>query len=88
MRDRILDRVKGTFNPEFLNRLDETIVYHPLSKEHVLKIIDLQLRDLHENLDKIGLTLSIAKKAKSLLVEKGFSAEYGLVQSICHHKQL
>jgi ATP-dependent Clp protease ATP-binding subunit ClpC len=78
MRDRILDRVKGTFNPEFLNRLDETIVYHPLSKEHVLKIIDLQLRDLHENLDKIGLTLSIAKKAKSLLVEKGFSAEYGV----------
>ncbi|MDP7566177.1 MAG: ATP-dependent Clp protease ATP-binding subunit [Candidatus Marinimicrobia bacterium] len=78
MRDRILDRVKGTFNPEFLNRLDETIVYHPLSKEHVLKIIDLQLRDLHENLDKIGLTLSVAKKAKSLLVEKGFSAEYGV----------
>jgi ATP-dependent Clp protease ATP-binding subunit ClpC len=78
MRDRILDRVKGTFNPEFLNRLDETIVYHPLSKEHVLKIIDLQLMDLHENLDKIGLTLSVAKKAKSLLVEKGFSAEYGV----------
>jgi len=78
MRDRILDQVRGTFNPEFLNRLDETIVYHPLSKENVLKIIDLQLLDLHENLDKIGFTLSVTKKAKSLIVEKGFSAEYGV----------
>ncbi|MBC8345383.1 MAG: ATP-dependent Clp protease ATP-binding subunit [Candidatus Marinimicrobia bacterium] len=78
MRDSILDRVKGTFSPEFLNRLDETIVYHPLSKDHVLNIIDLQLMDLHKNLDKMGLTLSVTKKAKSLIVEKGFSTEYGV----------
>ena len=78
MRDRILDLMKGTFNPEFLNRLDETIVYHPLPKKHVLKIIDLQLMGLHENLDKIGLTLSVTKRAKSLLVEKGYDPEYGV----------
>ncbi|MEA1881683.1 MAG: ATP-dependent Clp protease ATP-binding subunit [Candidatus Marinimicrobia bacterium] len=78
MRDRILDKVKGTFNPEFLNRLDETIVYHPLTKKDVLQIIDLQLMDLHENLDKIGLTLSVTKKAKLLIVEKGFNPEYGV----------
>ena len=78
MRDCILDRVKGTFNPEFLNRLDETIVYHPLTKKNVLQIIDLQLMDLHENLDKIGLTLSVSKKAKMLIVDRGFNAEYGV----------
>ena len=78
MRDRILDLMKGTFNPEFLNRLDETIVYNPLTKEHVLKIIDLQLMDLHENLDKIGLTLSVTKRAKALIVKKGYNPEYGV----------
>ena len=78
MRDSILDLMKGTFNPEFLNRLDETIVYNPLTKEHVLKIIDLQLMDLHENLDKIGLTLSVTKRAKALIVKKGYNPEYGV----------
>jgi ATP-dependent Clp protease ATP-binding subunit ClpC len=78
MRDRILDLMKDTFNPEFLNRLDETIVYHPLTKKHVLNIIDLQLMDLHENLDKIGLTLSVTKKAKALIVEKGYNPEFGV----------
>ena len=78
MRDRILDLMKDTFNPEFLNRLDETIVYHPLTKKHVLNIIDLQLMGLHENLDKIGLTLSVTKKAKALIVEKGYNPEFGV----------
>ena len=78
MKDRILERVKGTFNPEFLNRLDETIVYHALTKDHVLNIVDLQLMDLHENLDKIGYTLTVTKRAKNLIVEKGFNPEYGV----------
>ena len=78
MKDRILERVKGTFNPEFLNRLDETIVYHTLTKDHVLNIVDLQLMDLHENLDKIGYTLTVTKRAKNLIVEKGFNPEYGV----------
>ena len=78
MKDRILEKMKGTFNPEFLNRLDETIVYHPLTKNNVMNIIDLQLMDLHENLDKLGFTLSVTKKAKSLILEKGFNLEYGV----------
>ncbi len=78
MKDRILERVKDTFNPEFLNRLDETIVYHALTKGHVLNIVDLQLLDLHENLDKIGYTLSVTKRAKNLILEKGFNPEYGV----------
>ncbi|MFQ6611802.1 MAG: ATP-dependent Clp protease ATP-binding subunit [Fidelibacterota bacterium] len=78
MKKRILDKVRDTFNPEFLNRIDETIVFHPLSRGNVLQIIDLQLRELKDNLNKMGLTLKISKKAKALLVDKGFNTEYGV----------
>ena len=78
IKNKILEKVKNTFNPEFLNRLDEAIVYHPLTKENVMKIAELQLVDLHENLNKIGFSLKVTKKAKSLIVEKGFNVEYGV----------
>ena len=78
MKSLILDRVKDTFNPEFINRLDETIVYNALSKNDVLKIIDLQLLGLRENLTKLGLGLTISKKAKEFLINKGFNQEYGV----------
>tara|TARA_Y100001960_G_C14222170_1_gene609562 strand:- start:215 stop:637 length:423 start_codon:yes stop_codon:yes gene_type:complete len=78
MKSLILDRVKDTFNPEFINRLDETIVYNTLSKNDVLKIIDLQLIDLHENLTKLGLRLTVSKKAKEFLIDKGFNQEFGV----------
>ena len=78
MKSLILDKVKDTFNPEFINRLDETIVYNALSKEDVLKIIDLQLIDLQENLDLLGLTLTVTRKAKNFLIDKGFDQEYGV----------
>ena len=74
---RILEKVNNTFNPEFVNRLDETVIFNILTKENVLKIIDLQLADLFKNLEKIGFALSITKKAKVFLAEKGYSAEYG-----------
>ena len=78
MKSLILDRVKDTFNPEFINRLDETIVYNALSKNDVLKIIDLQLLGLRENLTKLGLRLTVSKKAKEFLINKGFNQEYGV----------
>ena len=78
MKSLILDRVKDTFNPEFINRLDETIVYNTLNKNDVLKIIDLQLVDLRENLTKLGLRLTVTKKAKDFLIDKGFNKEYGV----------
>ncbi|MAP02478.1 MAG: Clp protease ClpC, partial [Candidatus Marinimicrobia bacterium] len=74
---RILEKVNNIFNPEFVNRLDETVIFNILTKENVLKIIDLQLADLFKNLEKIGFALSITKKAKVFLAEKGYSAEYG-----------
>ena len=78
MKNLILDKVKDTFNPEFINRLDETIVYNTLNKNDVLKIIDLQLLDLRENLNKLGLGLTITKKAKDFLVAKGYNKDYGV----------
>lgn len=77
MRDNILDEVKDIFNPEFLNRLDENIVFHTLSKENVLDIIDLQLEDLRSNLENLGMSLSVTKRARTLLMEQGYSPEYG-----------
>ena len=77
IKNKILDKVKSVFNPEFINRLDETVIYNRLLKEDVIKIIDLQMSDLYKNLEKIGFKISITKKAKSFLADQGFSIEYG-----------
>lgn len=77
MRDKLLEKVKTTFSPEFLNRLDETIVFHSLAEEHVLKIIDLQLEDLHNNLKRKGMKVKLTKSAVKLILKKGYNPEYG-----------
>ena len=77
IKGRILEKVKNVFNPEFINRIDETVIFNTLNKENVLNIIDLQLVDLKRNLDKIGFSVSITKKAKEFLADRGFSSEYG-----------
>ena len=77
IKNKILDKVKNIFNPEFINRLDETVIFNILNKENVIKIIDLQLADLHNNLKKIELSISITKKTKLFLVREGYSSEYG-----------
>ncbi|NOZ76029.1 MAG: ATP-dependent Clp protease ATP-binding subunit [FCB group bacterium] len=77
IQSKIMDSVGNIFSPEFLNRVDETIVFHPLSKEEVFDIIDLQLKDLRDNLDQMGVKLKLTKRSKTLLLEKGFNREYG-----------
>ena len=57
MKDQILDQVKLIFNPEFLNRIDDTIVFHPLSRQDALEIVDLLLVDLRENLFTLNIEL-------------------------------
>ena len=78
IKEKIVDKVKETFSPEFINRLDETIVYNTLSKDDVLKIIDLELLNLYKSLEKLGLSLTVTKKSKDLLIEKGFNKEFGV----------
>ena len=77
MQSTIMDRVKNVFSPELLNRIDETIVFHMLDETDVLNIIDLQLRELIENLQKMEIKITISKRARKLLVKRGFHEEYG-----------
>ena len=77
MRDRVLEKVQDVFNPEFVNRLDESIVYKPLEKPSVLKIINLQLGDLQGNLKAKKMKLQVTSAAKELLLYQGFSDEFG-----------
>ena len=73
----IMTAVKKFFIPEFLNRVDEIIVFNGLSKEDLYQIIDLQLEDLRENLEKKNNTLQITKSAKEDLIRDGSHREWG-----------
>ena len=70
--------MKDFFSPELLNRFDETIVFNSLTKADIYKIIDLQLVDLVKNLSDIGLKIRIYKSAKNVILEKGYSIDFGV----------
>ncbi|HEY8500845.1 MAG TPA: ATP-dependent Clp protease ATP-binding subunit, partial [Clostridia bacterium] len=73
----VMDAVKETFRPEFLNRVDEIIVFEPLTKEQLGSIVDMMLNEVKQNtLDK-GIDISFDQKAKDALVAKGYSEKYG-----------
>jgi len=72
-----MEEVKTLFNPEFLNRIDDKLIFHSLNKAHVLEIVDILLTDIHQNLSKLGIHLQVTKRAKNLLMERGYSMEYG-----------
>ncbi|MCH7851252.1 MAG: ATP-dependent Clp protease ATP-binding subunit [Candidatus Marinimicrobia bacterium] len=69
--------VKRIFNPEFLNRLDDIFVFNSLRREHLFKIVELQLRDLERNLSSKNITYSITEAAKELIIEEGYDKAYG-----------
>jgi ATP-dependent Clp protease ATP-binding subunit ClpC len=74
----VLKAVKDTFQPEFLNRLDNIVVFRPLNKERLLQIVDIHILELCTRIKRdLGLTLEIAEAAKELLAEKGYDPEYG-----------
>lgn len=77
MKERLLDEVRKTFRPEFLNRIDEIIVFNPLSREDIYKILEIELEPLYEKLNEIGISLEITKKLKDYLVERGFDLNFG-----------
>ena len=77
MRTAVLDIVGAHFRPELLNRIDELVVFHPLGKEHVREIADIQLLRLHERLQEHELSLQLTTAVKNLLVEEGFDPVYG-----------
>ncbi|MFK7809370.1 MAG: ATP-dependent Clp protease ATP-binding subunit, partial [Saprospiraceae bacterium] len=73
----IQNALKRTFSPEFLNRIDDVIVFNSLGKEDIFKIIDITLSDLHKRLDGMGYSLILADDAKDFVAEKGFDPQFG-----------
>jgi len=73
----IQSALKRTFSPEFLNRIDDVVVFNSLDQDHIFKIIDITLKDLHKRLDGMGYKLSLSKEAKKFVAEKGFDPQFG-----------
>jgi len=77
MREKILDRAKEAFKPEFLNRLDEKIVFHVLEKADLTKIVDLEIDTVLSRLAEKDILLKLDKKAKDFMIEEGYDPNYG-----------
>jgi ATP-dependent Clp protease ATP-binding subunit ClpC len=77
MKERVTDELKRTFRPEFLNRVDEIIVFHSLDEEHMRQIVGLMLRSVSKRIAEYGLYLEFTDAAKDLLVKKGYDPVYG-----------
>jgi ATP-dependent Clp protease ATP-binding subunit ClpC len=77
MKDKVMDEVKRFFRPEFLNRIDASLVFHPLAKEHIIEIVELMLRKVQDQLREKSIELEISQTAKELLAEKGYDPNFG-----------
>jgi len=77
MRSTIQNSMKKVFRPEFLNRIDEIIIFNELEKEDILRIIDLQLKDVFARIEEKGYTIGLSDKAKEFIAEKGFDKQFG-----------
>jgi ATP-dependent Clp protease ATP-binding subunit ClpC len=77
MKEKVLGEVKKTFRPEFLNRIDATVVFHGLTKEHIRKIVDLMLSQTIDSVTEKNITLEITEAAKDLLGDKGYDPVFG-----------
>ena len=76
-KDKLIDRLKEYFRPEFLNRVDEIISFDSLTKEQLLQIVDLMLKDTSKALQDKDITLEVSSKAKNYLLEKGTDIKFG-----------
>lgn len=77
MKSTIEDALKRVFNPEFLNRIDDIIVFHSLEKKHIFSIIDITAGKLFKRLNDMGIVVELDDQAKEFLVEKGYDQKYG-----------
>ena len=75
--DRVRDELKVVFNPEFLNRLDDVIVFHPLDRTHIAQIVQVMLKDVRKRLSEEELTLTLTDAATDFLVTHGYDEAYG-----------
>ena len=77
MKEQVTGELKRTFRPEFLNRIDDVIVFHALDRQHIHSIVDLMLAELAGKLKELDLTISVTEAARNLLVDQGFDPTYG-----------
>ncbi len=77
MREKIMRALQDSFKPEFLNRIDETIIFHPLSEENISRIVMLQLERVQKRLQEKNIRLSTTDEARKILVKKGYDPNYG-----------
>ena len=77
MKTTIQNALKRAFSPEFLNRLDDLIVFNSLQREHIHRIIDITLRKLFDRIFQLGYTVELTDKAKDFLAEKGYDQQFG-----------
>src|SRR5690606_3301111 len=77
MKKKVLDELKRTFRPEFLNRIDEVIVFHALNKEHLKQIVEIEVGYLVKQLQERDIHLEFTEAAKALLVDKGYDPDFG-----------
>ncbi|OQB19096.1 MAG: Chaperone protein ClpB 1 [Parcubacteria group bacterium ADurb.Bin192] len=77
LKEKIMEMLRDMFRPEFLNRVDETIIFHALSKTDLKSIVELQLNEVAKRLKDRKITISFSDKAESLLIEKGYDPAYG-----------
>lgn len=77
LHEKIMDVLKGHFRPEFLNRIDEIVVFHQLTKEHIIDIVDIQIKFLAERIKSLGYELEVSDQVKAFLAEKGYDTVYG-----------
>ncbi|MEF9960751.1 MAG: AAA family ATPase, partial [Niameybacter sp.] len=78
MKKSVMDELKHVFRPEFLNRIDETLVFHSLTNEHIKEIAHIMIRDLTNRITKnVGIQIKLTQEALNFLAEKGYSKAYG-----------
>jgi ATP-dependent Clp protease ATP-binding subunit ClpC len=77
MKGDILSELKRAFNPEFLNRIDEIVVFHSLDKKHLVKIVDMLIAEVNERLSLRGVQLEVSQEVKDWLIKEGFQPAYG-----------
>src|SRR5205823_2700512 len=77
MKERVTEELKRSFRPEFLNRIDEVIVFHSLSRENVKEIVDLMMKRVREQLKAKDVEIELTDLAKDLLAEKGYDPSLG-----------
>jgi ATP-dependent Clp protease ATP-binding subunit ClpC len=77
MKNTIEDAIKRVFNPEFLNRIDDTIIFHNLERHHINAIIDIQMRELVKRMESMNIEVKLTKQAREFLVGKGYDPQFG-----------